>query len=119
MKLDYNLIKSILEKIEKDANGYDTVWIQANKLSDSFTQEQIDYHLQILEDDALIDVQAQGGTLGTIAISRLTAEGHRVLEAMQNDTLWNKIKDKVDMLGKQGLKEIPSLFIKLALTNLS
>ena len=116
MKLDYDLIKKILEKIEAESNGQDTVWIKADKLSGTFTQEQIDYHLQILEDDYLVKITSRlKGVPGKLAIDRLTAEGHRVLEAMVNDTIWNKIKDGLSELGVDGLKKIPGLAIKFAL----
>lgn len=115
MKLDLELTKKILSKIETDADGHETLWIIAEKLDKNYTQKQVDYHLKILNDDALINIEAQiQGVIGSIAVNRLTAEGHRVLEVM-NSTAWNEIKNKVAAIGNEGLKQIPSLFIKMAI----
>ena len=115
MKLDFDLIKKIMKHVEEEADGNDSVWVSAEHIGNEYTQKQIDYHLLILGDDNLIDIQTQlSGVAGTIAINRLTAEGHRVLEAMSS-TAWEKIKNKVIDLGNEGLKQIPSLFIKLVL----
>ncbi len=116
MKLDYDLIKIILEEIERKSDGQKTVWMCASKIQGTFSQEQIDYHLQILEDDNLVYIEDRNkGVVGSTAINRLTAEGHRVLEAMKNDTIWNKIKGGVLERGREGLKQIPSLFISMVL----
>ena len=118
MKLDYDLIRKILENIETQSDGQKIIWVKANEIQGNYSQQQIDYHLKILGDDALIDIQAQlNGALGTTAINRLTAEGHRVLEAMKNDTIWNKIKGAALNMGVDGVKQIPSLAIKFILGN--
>lgn len=115
MKLDLELTRKILTKIEQEADGSDTFWLKANELGGNYTQIQVDYHLNILEDDSLVNIEAQiPGVTGSIAISRLTAEGHRVLEVMDS-TAWDEIKSKVASIGNEGLKQIPSLFIKLVL----
>ncbi len=116
MQLNYELIKEILKDIEKQSNGQNTVQIKVSVIQCASSQEQIDYHLQILEDDALIDVQCRlDGAVGTTMINRLTAEGHRVLEAMRNDTIWNKLKGGALGVGKEALRQAPALFIQMAL----
>lgn len=117
MKLDHDLIRKILEKIETDANGAQPISIKDGSLDGNFRQHEIDYHLQILADDQLIVAKTLKGEgrIIDIMILRLSAEGHRVLEAMRNDGVWSKIKDTARMLGVEGLKQIPALAIKLLL----
>ncbi len=114
MKLDFNLIKAILEDIEeKDTKDH---IVDAEELKGGFTQEQVEYHLDIIEDDNLILITAR--IKQHRFISRLTAEGHRVLEAMRNDTIWNKIKDGTLGVGKEALKQAPAIFIQMALAGI-
>ena len=50
----------------------------------------------------------------TVTPYRLTIEGHRLLEAM-NNTIWNKIKSSVKEVTQDSLSKIPSLAISLLL----
>lgn len=122
MKLDYDLIRRILEKIEADSTPGGPLSSGALvSLAENAGQAAlaiIDYHLQVLHDDGLVVIVTMGpgrtySVPGLIMIDRLSAEGHRVLDAMRNDTIWNKIKDVAKGLGKDGLKQIPGLAIKL------
>ena len=125
MKLNFDLIRQILEKIESNANGLNSIsssslFMPGSDEALGASQEQIDYHIQVLVDDraVVIATLGPGNTYcipGMIMIDRLSAEGHRVLEAMRNDTIWNKIKDTAIGLGKEGVKQIPGLAIKLLL----
>ena len=110
MKLDYDLIKALLEKIETTCHGRGSLYSATDGL-DNFEMEQIDYHINILADDDLVEI-AEVVHAGFICVSRLTAEGHRVLEAMRSNSVWNKIKDQVISAGISGLKQIPALAIK-------
>ena len=77
------------------------------------------YHYRLLHDAGLVysEVTIHSTKDGTVPvwISRkgLTMAGHEALDAMRNDTIWNKINDKVKLLGVEGLKQIPALAIKL------
>jgi len=124
MKLDYDLIRRILEKIESDAvPGTPLPSSALASLAEGAGQSAqvtVDYHLQILHDDGLVVVMTMGpgqrySVPGLIMINRLSSEGHRVLDAMRNDTIWSKIKGAATTLGKEGLKQIPGLAIKLLL----
>ena len=120
MKLDYDLIKLILGDIERQSDGQNCFQVVADKIEEGFSQEQVDYHLQILEDDALVDIQTRiDGAVGTTMINRLTAEGHRVLEAIESDTFWQKFKSGTFGVGRDVLKQIPSLCIKMLLSEVA
>lgn len=124
MKLDYDLIRRILEKIEADSVPGSPLssgaLVSLAEESGQQAQATIDYHLQVLHDDRLVVIVTMGpgrtySVPGLIMVDRLSAEGHRVLDAMRNDTIWNKIKDAAKGLGREGLKQIPGLAIKLLL----
>ncbi len=124
MKLDYDLIKEILEKIESgDGASIKTIWHKDFKDSDERKQEylRLRYHYKILFDNKLADGEVyelphknyDGGGDDMILINfsykALTLKGHETLEAMQNDTVWNKIKGSVKQAGITGVKQIPAL----------
>ena len=113
MKLDYELSKQILAYLEANCNGLQPVHINAGDIAGEHDQAKIDYHLDILADDGLINLMTKlPGTAGTTQVTRLTANGHRVLEVMSNDTLWNKVKATMKGLGIETLKQVPALAIK-------
>ncbi|MGH1456546.1 MAG: DUF2513 domain-containing protein [Alphaproteobacteria bacterium] len=114
MKIDYDLTKAILSYIEETANGHDTVWCYTKNIPVECTQDEIDYHIMILHDDGLL-VATNMTMRGHIALERLTAEGHRVLEAMNTSQIQEQLKDFLDEVGKAGIKKIPALAIKLIL----
>ena len=113
MKLDYELSKQILAYLEAKCNGIQPVHINVGDIPGQHDQAKLDYHLDILEDDGLINVLTKlPGAPGTTQVTRLTANGHRVLEVMSNDTLWNKVKASMKGLGIETLKQVPALAIK-------
>lgn len=130
MKLDYESIKSLLEEAEARCDGFNTISI---KLDFSNKDEKAKaYHYKILFDEKFLDgsftkeddyeskedsvllVIYNNGTMGLdIQLNGLTLNGHRLLESMRNDTLWNKVKKTAASLGIESLKQIPGLSIKL------
>lgn len=125
MKLDFDLIKEILEKVEA-GDGFSRNSILKSEYSDGEEAWQeymkLAYHYRLLIDDMrlvngnILTMPFRGGQIPCdISYTGLTAEGHSVLEAMRNDTIWNKLKKGALGLGKEALKQTPALFIKLAL----
>ncbi len=116
MKYNFDLIKDIMNYVETSSNGRCEVWVMPKYFSVGYDQDEIDYHLNILGDDNLLILGDYGGVSGSLPVYRLTAEGHRVLEVITNDTLWRKIKINLLSGGRDELKKIPSIAIKLILT---
>ena len=88
MKRDFQLIRKLLLEVEAQSNGIDIVQITEIK---NYTNEQVQYHLALLDEAGLImahDVSSGGG-LDFMPI-RLTWEGHEFLDNARNDTVWNK-----------------------------
>lgn len=123
MKLDYDLIKDILEKIES-GDGFTPHVISANSYKDDetkFKEEylKLAYHYKLLISEGLIDAKIlDAHFLGApipieIRCTSLTMQGHKVLEGIRNESLWNKIKGTAKAMGIEGLKQIPSLAIQI------
>ena len=113
MKLDYELTKKILQLLENECDGVQPIFVQPEKLQIDCTQAQINYHIKLLEDDDLVVTKPVASLL---PVQRLTAEGHRVLEAMSNNKIWESTKGFMKDAGISALKEIPGIVVKLALS---
>lgn len=122
MKLDYQLLKDILTFIESDKNAHahSRFILDDGDLEKHFSGHSmttVTYHFQILNDDGLIHGFRKFSS--GPGYSCLTAQGHRVLESMKNDTLWNKIKDGALSSGIDSLKQIPALAVQMLLTGIA
>ena len=126
MKLNYDLIKEILEEVEEKGDG---LYTDTNEIKEKDFQEDDEkkkeyltfvYHYRILFEAKLIIGSAYvssqyGGTKipETIKYRRLTLEGHQVLEAMRDIAFWNKTKGNTIDMTEEELKQNPALAIKL------
>ena len=105
MKVKWDKMRSLLEAIE--SKPMNESWIKTDKLS----KEEIYYYTELIEDDGLVIVEDRILIGYEIAIKRLTVDGHRVLEGMRNETIWNKIASHTGLMPK----DISSLAIKMLL----
>ena len=122
MKLDYQLLKDILTFLEDDENAHaqSHFILDDNDLEKHFsghTMVKITYHFSILNDDGLIHGFRRFSS--GPGYSCLTAQGHRVLEGMKNDTLWNRIKEGALSSGVDSLRQIPALTIQMLLAGIT
>jgi hypothetical protein len=92
MKRDVDLSRAILRFVEEHAppqggldepleiEGYDRPTVLA--------------HTELLIEDGLIDGQIIAALAGPldVVITKLTSRGHDALQAIDNDTLWSKVK---------------------------
>ena len=125
MKLDYELLRHILERIESDSDGQERHVITRETFSevprncDSF--EILAYHFDILCENHFVEgevcrIGMRGHRVVTsIDYFGLTLLGHQLLESMRTDALWSRIKSTATDLGIEGLKQIPSLAVTLLL----
>jgi hypothetical protein len=122
MKRDIDLVRRILMDIEAcppadGRPGYVQLTIEGH------SPEVVMYHVQLLGEAGLIEIQDQSTLAGTrIYPKRLTWQGHEFLDAIRKDTLWEKIKgivlEKTGALTFEGLKAAASLLTKEALSNI-
>ena len=119
MKLDLDYIKEILTQIENVADGISEQEVKVSETSPAEVKRQA-YHYRILLDADLIDGRildagSRDGRAEFILYRGLTIHGHQALEAMRNDTIWNKVKSLVKSAGVAGVEKIPGLAIELFL----
>ena len=128
MKLDYVLLREILEYVECNGDGQVRLTLSQNDFSESGILggnfDKFAYHARILIDNEFIDgkVHAQGfggnNVIFSVDYFGLKLQGHQLLESMQNEGVWEKIKSNAQSLGVEGLKKIPGLAIALLFRSL-
>ena len=93
MKRDMDLIKLLLLKAEGEAPEPDL---------SGYTDEQILYHYDLMEEAGLIVADLTRGGRGQVLnvfVKRLTNLGHDFLDASRSDTVWSKFKQAVAKVG--------------------
>jgi len=133
MKVDYDEIKKYLTVLSDSDNpmlntfefmkslglNYDDdkdvklFWHNLNLINDANYIECIEDK----ENDLGISFTTTGTPIVRIKSFRLKLNGNQALEAMNLNNVWLKIKDNLKVLGVAGLKQIPSLAIKLIESN--
>lgn len=114
MKLNYDLIREILFKIEEISDGW------TNYESQSFVKEYFPeyqnnivlYHLKYLRHSNLIE------PMDSDWIIDLTPQGHEYLNNIRTDTAWNQVKTKIQPLGSVALSVVAEVAKSLALSKL-
>jgi hypothetical protein len=134
MKLDYECLKKLLQHTESHCDGFNSTDLTFNL--EKSDEAKNAYHYKLAVEQNLIQgtITEEGAgksenygafvTLGAgqtvsveVSVSGLTMQGHQLLDAMRNDSIWKRIKDQSKMLGVEGLKQIPGLAIKLLLSS--
>lgn len=137
MKIDIEVVKNYLTVFQE----YDSPVISTYelfKLLELNYQKKEDikilYHyLKILFDQDLVDIESTKAedkqTLGfsfshsgtVILVSRqfrLTNEGHKTLEIMQQSKIWNFTKSQLGTIGIESIKQIPTIALSFIKTQL-
>lgn len=91
MRLNYDLIRDIMLKVEFEADG--SANISPKKLAEAyFSNYDLDvvlYHIKYIRDSEMIEPKS-----GPEFID-LTPKGHEFLNTIRDDTVWKKTKKKV------------------------
>ncbi len=120
MKLDYDLIKEILQTVQDNSDGFTNKHLNRKSFKDNDEGKQrfftVAYHYKIAINAGLIEGEileeltlSNGNILTGVSIRALTAEGQQVLEGMRDEETSNKINDAFIKGGKEGLKQAPAL----------
>lgn len=127
MRLDYDLLATILKHVEEVTDGQERHTITRNTFSPSLIEcesfEVLAYHFDVLCLNGFIDGNVlrtpyQGHRVASnVDYFNLTLQGHQLLDSIQNQAIWNRIKAKAQELGVEGLKQIPALAISLITGN--
>ena len=106
MKIDSDYVKKILIKAQSSERAIFNIYDLVETKSE-ISDEKFVFHMQILSDQKLIVTDSDNSS--DIGVSRtgngqvnwrlthlrLTSAGHDFIEALTNDTVWNKIKKEL------------------------
>lgn len=111
MKIDYDLLKTVLTTLDEDEKFEMRTNDLRNKIGKNITDDQFIGHLLELNDNGCFDCRVKdlgfsrtinSGYITSNAPIRLTAQGRQFLDALNNDTVFNKLKNfSVKQLLKQ------------------
>jgi len=95
MKRDFDLVRKILIDMEGCESGY-----VGNLEIEGYTEDQILHHVYLMGQANLLeiaDITSIGSESPQALPLSITWSGHDFLDAMRDDTIWNKAKEKVLM----------------------
>ena len=104
-----NLVREILRRVEVEKGAY----VKAPMEVEGYEQEEVDYHVIRMREAGLLEA-AWSDTSGSEKIFRrigpLTWKGHDFLDAIRDDTVWNKTQSKVkSAVGSTSLEVIKAV----------
>lgn len=113
LKLNYDLIRLLLLKIEDITDGFSEIYNKnIVKLFPNYSEIIILYHLKYLDDAGYIERYRHN------VIIDITPTGREYLNSVRNQDIWNKTKQKIQSFGDVSLPiitEISSTLIKSSL----
>ena len=109
MKRDMGLIREILLRIEEpgEPSGSEEFRMEG------FCKQETDYNLNLLISAGFVEgrVARAFGNNSSIFVDRLTWSGHDFLDAIRDDSVWTKTKEKARLAG-QDAHRLPLEVIK-------
>ena len=117
MKRDMELVRKILFAVENSQEeGIENFKIE------SFSREQIIYHIQLLSDAELIEGTLVGSDNAGIlryGIDRMTWAGHDFLDACRDEGRWTKAKEIFSKIGVVQFDVFKEVLFRLAMVGVS
>jgi Hypothetical protein (DUF2513) len=100
MKRDMELIRHLMLEVESQDSDFQYASLQKM----GYTEAQIDYHLQLLIEEGLIDgevipLHGSPDISMTIVISKLSWKGHEFLDNARNESVWKETMKTVKEKG--------------------
>ncbi len=96
MKRDMELVREIL--LQTEASPYTKGLADLN--IDNYSEDEVSYHVKIMEQAGLVTaIDLSTGMTFCWRPTALTWQGHEFLDAIRNDTVWNKTKEIVKEKG--------------------
>ena len=112
MKRDMELIRAILLEVEKSEYGYFRDKLKIN----GYTEEEIGYHSYLIIEAGLADgpnCTVMGSKSPEAEVTSLTWEGHDFLDAVKNENVWNKSKEKLKKVGSASLSVVKDVAVSV------
>lgn len=116
MKLDYDLIRNLLLRIEDKTDGVTNFYYQ-DIVGNHFTTvptSAVEYHIKFLYDSGFVQCPRSSH----LHIIDITPKGRDYLDNVRNVDIWEKTKDKANSLGPVTLDVIKELAKSLILGHL-
>src|SRR5580704_9763972 len=101
MRRDLGLIRELLLKLEplSGPHAWQMILPYDPRIQvEGFTPDEIEYHLQMLVEQGLIEEPSSGPMEG-ILFKKLTWAGHDYLDAVRDPKIWYKTKDATEKVG--------------------
>ena len=92
MKRDWELIRTILAKVEELPDTWSKLLAGDIAGTLGMKEEDVDYHLWLLIGSGLVVGDLQFGSQPVCCAAALTWDGHEFLAFVRSDTAWNRIK---------------------------
>lgn len=112
MKRDMDLFRQILFKIEENPEMDGTREFYPNSPEEigifDHSTEEVAYHIKLLIEAGLVD-GAVTVYMPMQIIRNLTNEGHDFLDDIRDDTIWQKVKERVAGLPSVGISVIAQI----------
>lgn len=108
MKRNLDVIRAIMKHCEEVLkpgtflNNQDIPKSLYKEIDASMTEDEFLEHLVLLDESKLIEgkgVKVGGGIYIDYMVIRITSDGYDFLDALRNDTVWNAVKEKVNLVG--------------------
>jgi Hypothetical protein (DUF2513) len=112
MKRDMDLARKILEQVEEKDDGEHQITLEIPE----YPTNQVHYNVKLLKQHGLLEAIDCSTFEGAhwMPVS-LTWEGHEFLDAIRNDTVWQKVKEAVkEQGGSITFEALKLLALKLA-----
>ena len=117
MKLDMDLGREILRKLEDDDKAIGHGWVELT--FDDRSGDEVSYHVRLLHEAGLIEARnlsVMGPTGFCWKAERLTWAGHQFLEASREEGLWQKAKQIAkEKAGGLSFDVLKTVLIQLAI----
>lgn len=115
MKRDMDVVRHILMRIEELTPGSVQ---EAQLLTDEWDADTISYHAALMIEAGLLEgtpIETFGSHYARVIITGITWEGHDFLEAIRDESVWNKTKSKVvETAGTVSLEVLKAVAVSVA-----
>lgn len=112
MERDLTLVRDILEAVA--AHPKPVGWVPLN--IPNRTADEISYHVKLMVDADLVEAKdVSTTTLFSWKPQRLTWQGHEFLDAVRNETVWNRVRKVIqDKGGNASFEVVKELAIQIS-----
>ncbi|MGE8037804.1 DUF2513 domain-containing protein [Lysinibacillus sp. NPDC093692] len=110
MKLNFDAMREIMFVIEEQPSNIDVNVVVFDARLERFDKNELGYAIEKLIESNLLNGQVGKSKTGTqLLIHSISLEGHQFIDAIRQDTVWNKTKETASKVGAATIREIGSI----------